>query len=143
MLVDQGGKMTISLMARKLGVCRTTVESWIRIPEVQAIIEYRKDLANQQVKKALFKRATGFKKEQVKVFQYQGEPVIVPYEEYYPPETAAAKEWLTKQDEENWGDKNKMQALLDSDMPAINITLNFAGEQPKTIDVTPGKEKAK
>lgn len=141
LMVDGSGDMPAPVLAKRLGISTIAMKRWLQVPEVQAVIEYRKQVANYEAKKALLKRAVGFEKEQVKVFQYQGEPVIVPYKEYYPPETAALKEWLSKQDEETWGDRNKMQAALDAEMPGINITLNFAGDAPKTIDVTPAKGK--
>ena len=49
-----------------------------------------------EVANSLYNRAKGYEQEVVKVFQFQGEPIIVPVIEKIAPDTGAAMAWLKK-----------------------------------------------
>ena len=53
---------------------------------------------------SLFLKATGYSHPAVKIFLPAGsrKPVVVPYTEYYPPDTGAAALWLHNRDPKRW-----------------------------------------
>lgn len=64
---------------------------------------------DQRVERALGSRAVGYSYEAIKIFQNNGEPVIVPYTEHVPPDVAAGKFWLTNRDKKNWSDTQRSE----------------------------------
>lgn len=40
----------------------------------------------------------------MKIFQYEGSPVIVPHKEHVPPDVGAAKMWLTNRKRGEWAE---------------------------------------
>lgn len=63
-----------------------------------------KDAADERVEKSLYHRAIGYSHEAVKIFQYEGAAVEVPYTEHYPPDTTAAIFWLKNRRRSEWRD---------------------------------------
>ena len=131
-------------IAAKLKVSLKVLEKWLKVSvELRGVLDYHYDMQNNQVEKALYKRAVGFSQEEEKIFQHQGTPIKVKHEVHYAPDVVAADKWLSRRDKANWGkDAIEVEAVK---VPAINVTLNFGGQQkeltvtpgPKTIDVTP------
>ena len=70
----------------------------------------------------MFKRATGYQLDTVKVFQFQGEPVIVPVVEDIAPDTGAAMAWLKNRQRDKWRDKTDLEHSGKIEMPTITIT---------------------
>ena len=80
-------------------------------------------------------------KEDVEIFQYQGEPVIVPVKKYYPPDTGAAMAWLKNRKTDRWKDKHETEfsgpgggpiqvyALSDAELDQKLIELEAAGTE--------------
>lgn len=99
-----------------------TITEWKKVHyEFSVSIKKGKLLADANVAEALYKKATGFENEEVKIFQYEGEPVTVPFVAYYPPDTAAINIWLKNrrgrvkpQEGQRWADKVET-GLTDSD----------------------------
>ncbi|UYW34460.1 helix-turn-helix domain-containing protein [Methylorubrum extorquens] len=86
----------------------TTVTIWrwkTAHPEFCNALQRGKDLADDVVERSLFQRATGYSHPAVKIMQNEGEPVIVPYVQYYPPDTAAAFIWLKNRRPQRWRDR--------------------------------------
>ena len=89
-----------------LGISPSTYDIWVALyPEVQAAYEAGGVEADGKVAAALYKRATGFTKAQVKIFQHKGEPVVIPYDHYYPPDVNAALAWLYNRRPGDWRPK--------------------------------------
>ena len=86
-----------------------TIENWKRRhPDFLGAITSGKEDADSRVAEALFRRATGYSHDAVKIFAPKaegGEPVVVPYTEYYPPDTQAASLWLRNRRPQDWRDK--------------------------------------
>lgn len=76
-------------------VTEQTINNWKSdYPEFFESIKRGKIIADAEVAESLFKKATGFTNEEVKIFQSDGKPLIVPFTAYYPPDTAAINIWL-------------------------------------------------
>lgn len=67
----------------------------------EAIKEGKKPV-DDQVEEAFLKRALGYSHPAVKIFNNDGKPMIVPYTEHYPPDTAAAFIWLKNRRSDKW-----------------------------------------
>lgn len=93
-------------LATFFGVSRQTVSAWKdRHPEFLDAITRGKAVADAEIAHALYHRAKGYSHDAVKIFQYEGQPVIVPYVEHYPPDTAAASLWLRNRQPAKWRDR--------------------------------------
>lgn len=97
-------------VASLLEVTEQTVYDWMSAhPEFRAAMEQGRGDADANVARSLYKKATGYTHQAVKVFQYQGQPVVVPYTEIVPPDTEAAKFWLKNRQPEMWKDKVEVE----------------------------------
>lgn len=93
-------------LADFFGVCEATVYNWQNAhPSFLESIKEGKVLADAKVAEKLYQRALGYTHSAVKIFQYEGVPVEVPYEEHYPPDTQAASLWLRNRQPAKWRDK--------------------------------------
>lgn len=87
-------------------VSEQTVNAWKKAhPEFLESLKRGKAEADAEVADKLFQRATGYEVETVKVFQFQGEPVIVPIREKYAPDPTSAIFWLKNRQPGKWRDK--------------------------------------
>lgn len=108
-------------VASLLEVSEQTVYDWMGShPEFRAAMEQGRRDADANVARSLYKKATGYTHQAMKVFQYQGEPVVVPYVEVVPPDTEAAKFWLKNRQPDQWKEKVEIEekptfALVDKD----------------------------
>jgi len=104
--------------ASAVGISKRVLMQWKRkYPFFADKLEHWKATAGEQVEYALFKRAIGYTKKQVKIFQYQGEPVVIEYDHYYPPDVKAAQLWLTNQNPEDWKVRQDSSLDLRTDEP--------------------------
>ncbi len=67
-------------------------------------LKVAKEVADQLVERSLYQRAVGYETDAVKIFQYEGKEVIVPYREQIQPDTTAAIFWLKNRKPEQWRD---------------------------------------
>jgi hypothetical protein len=56
----------------------------------------------------LYFRGLGYKHKAVKIMQYEGTPITVPYVEHYPPDTNAALAWLSRRQPELWRERQQI-----------------------------------
>lgn len=92
------------------GIAESTLNNWkIAEPKFVESLKKGKMVADMEVANSLHKRATGYDQEIVKVFQFQGEPVIVPVIERVAPDTGAAMAWLKNRRPKEWRDKQEIQ----------------------------------
>lgn len=86
-----------------IGVARSTFYKWRNEhPEFSDALKVGKSPADERVEMSLYKKAVGYTQENVKIFQFQGQEVIVPYTEVVAPDTTAAIFWLKNRRPEQW-----------------------------------------
>jgi len=113
-------------LAEFFEVIEETIMNWQRdhVEFFEAVKE-GKEYADANVAQSLYKRATGFVKEDCeKVFQFQGEVVRAKVKEYFPPDAGAAMNWLKNRQKEIWRDRqefdlttNIIKVVIDEDPP--------------------------
>lgn len=101
-------------LAAAFNVQESTINNWKQeFPEFLESIKRGKLEADADIAESLFKRAKGFHTKAVKIFAADGKTFEHVYQEYYPPETAAAIFWL----------KNRQPARFRQN-PEIAVTVN-------------------
>lgn len=91
-------------------VSETTINNWKgKHPEFVEALKRGKAQADAEVADKLFKRATGYEHESVKIFQYEGGIIEAPYVKRYPPDTTAAIFWLKNRRPDLWRDKQDVE----------------------------------
>ena len=98
--------LTDAQIAEFFNVAPSTLAGWKREDKdfreaMAAALEDK--VAN--VAASLYFRAIGYSHESVKIMQYEGEPVIVPYTEHYPPDPVSCIFFLKNRAPEQWRDK--------------------------------------
>lgn len=119
--------MTDSEIAQFFDINPLTIYRWKAQHEkfCKALIRGKAE-SDDLVEQSLYKRATGFSREGVKIFMPAGatEPVYAPYVEHYPPDPSAAKLWLTNRRPKEWRDRvvhsNDPDAPI---VPILNVTV--------------------
>lgn len=83
-----------------------------RFPEFSKALEDGKAPADAEVAASLYQRAIGYDNPNaVKIMQYEGEPIVVPYTEHYPPDVGAQKMWLYNRRPHLWADKKQVEMM--------------------------------
>lgn len=128
-------------MANFFEVAESTINNWKgEHPEFLESIKRGKDKADGEVASSLFKRALGYEHEAVKIMQYEGAPVIVPYTEKYPPDTAAMIFWLKNRKKAQW--RERIEHAGDPENP-IQHAVTHAIVVPKKDAVGEGQASAR
>ena len=114
-------------IASVFGITDEAFRQWKnQYPDFLGVLLDGRDIADANVSVSLYKRACGFTKEAVKIFydSKTGEEVLVPYDEYYPPDTKAATMWLKNRrrqtkhaDSMKWTDNNQTELTGPNGMP--------------------------
>lgn len=99
-------------------VSEQTLNNWKKQhPEFLESLKKGKVQADANVAAALYHRAIGYSHPAVKIFQDKGKPVVVPYTEHFPPDTAAAFIWLKNRQPERWREKPDPDDTPDVPLP--------------------------
>lgn len=97
-------------LAKYFDTSEVTVNKWKEEhPEFLKSIKMGKEEADAKVASRLFKKATGYEREEDKIFQFQGQPVVVPTEVHYQPDTTAAIFWLKNRQPAKWRDTQNIE----------------------------------
>lgn len=98
-------------IADQVGIHVNTLRNWRkRFPTFDEQVRAAKDLADEAVVASLFKRATGYKRRVVKVFQTKfGEIHREEYDEEVPPDPTSCIFWLKNRRREEWRDVHKVE----------------------------------
>lgn len=93
-------------LADFFGVTTRTIANWSSFhPGFFQAVKTAKTVADQRVVRSLYERAVGFKRDAVKIFQFEGSPVVVPFREEIAPDTTACIFWLKNRDPKAWREK--------------------------------------
>jgi hypothetical protein len=101
-------------IADSLSVSVQTLYNWrAKYPEFLEALKGGKAEADERVVNSLYKRATGFEHDSVKIFcGKDGDVTQVPFREYIPPDTTAAIFWLKNRRKDEWRDKSEVDLKL-------------------------------
>ena len=87
-------------------VSEATVNRWkIAHHDFCESLKVGKEPADDKVEQSLYRKATGYSFDAVKIFQFNGAPVVVNYVEHVPPSDTACIFWLKNRRPEKWRDK--------------------------------------
>jgi len=97
-------------MADIFGVSEQTFNAWKKEhPEFLVSIKEGKEYADANIASRLYQRAMGYEHPEDKIFNDNGEPLVVPTTKHYPPDTAAAIFWLKNRRKDQWRDKHDLE----------------------------------
>lgn len=121
-------------IAAILDVTTTTLENWRKIyPEFEIAILKGKERADGKVARALYQRATGYSHKDVHITSYKGEVTTTDIIKYYPPDTAAAKFWLTNRQPDKWRDTAKSD--INSQHLHLHQNLNLSDISTEELEI--------
>lgn len=94
-------------------VSETTINNWkLKHPEFLESIKRGKISADANVASRLYKRAIGYEHDEDKIFNNNGEPLIVPTIKHVQPDTTAAIFWLKNRQPKMWRDKQEVDVTV-------------------------------
>lgn len=106
-------------LADFFGVTEKTLNNWKDAhPEFLQSLNDSKEQADSRVVKSLYQRACGYEHPEDKIFNNQGEKMIIPTVKHYPPDTTACIFWLKNRQKEDWRDKTESEVT-----GSFNITV--------------------
>jgi len=96
-------------LADFFGVSINTIGNWSNAhADFLGAKKAGKDEADDRVERSLYHKAVGYSHDAVKVFNNNGEPMLVPYREHVPPSDTAAIFWLKNRRPDDWRDKKEV-----------------------------------
>lgn len=99
------------------GVSEATLYRWQHTHrDFCEALKVGKEIADDRVEKSLYRRAIGYSHDAVKIMQFQGEEVVVPYVEHAPPDVTACIFWLKNRRKGAWRDKVEVEHGLDDNL---------------------------
>src|SRR6185437_12112679 len=116
-------------LAEAFGVSDRAIQKWmVTHEEFSSAVRVGKSATDDLVERRFYNRAVGYSYDAVKVFQHQGEPVIVPYREHVPPDTSAAIFWLKNRRRDKWRDRHDVDHGVQSENPLASFLDSLAGK---------------
>jgi hypothetical protein len=92
------------------GVAENTIANWkAEYPEFLGSLKNGKARADAEVADKLFRRATGYEHEAVKIFNDGGKALVVPFTERYPPDPTSMIFWLKNRRPDLWRDTQRQE----------------------------------
>jgi hypothetical protein len=118
-------------IASFFGVSERTINRWKHDhEEFCQSLKRGKGVADDLVEQSLFRRATGYSHDAVKMFQAEGKVIEAPYVEHYPPDTTAAIFWLKNRRPAQWRDRiDQTLSGPDGGPVETSLTVNFVRPQ--------------
>ena len=102
-------------------VAVSTLSKWLaEIPEFSDALKEGREIANANVASRLYERAMGYSHPEDKIFNNNGEALIVPTTKHYPPDTTAAIFWLKNRCPAQWRDRVEEQKDTGNLAEALN-----------------------
>lgn len=108
-------------LAELFDVCEATINNWkIDFPSFLESLKTSKADLDYKVERALYDRATGYSHKEDKIFNNNGEPMVVTTDKHYPPDTGACVVWLANRQPKKW---KKDPGEVKPDLPPISIEI--------------------
>lgn len=105
-------------------VSEDTINEWKKVhPTFSESMKKGKTIADANVAESLYKRACGYEHDEDKIFQYEGEAIVVPTKKHYAPDTAAAFIWLknrTGKLQNSWKDRSEIIQKTETDLSDLS-----------------------
>lgn len=102
--------MTDKEISEYIGISEATLNNWkAKYPKFLESLNEGKNDPNGRVKNALFQRAIGYDCDEDKIFNNNGEALVVPTKKHYPPDPTSMIFWLKNRDKDNWRDKQHIE----------------------------------
>ncbi len=93
-------------LAAFFNVSLKTIDNWKNAqPDFLHSINKAKFDCDNKIVRSLHERASGYSHKDTKIFQYEGEPVIVDTVKHYPPDPTSMIFWLKNRNPKEWRDK--------------------------------------
>lgn len=99
--------------------------------------------ADAKVAESLFHRACGYSHPEDKIFNNNGEEMIVATTKHYPPDATAAIFWLKNRDKENWRDQKEINGKFDHEHTHTHESVSETAQWINGLLGTDAKGKAK
>jgi hypothetical protein len=118
-------------LAELFDVSQKTIDRWkLTHKDFASALVTGKLPPNERVVRSLYHRAVGYSHDAVKIFLGKdGKPVIVPYREHVPPDTAACRYWLTNRMPELWREQqNHTHSFVDDKRTAAELFAELQAE---------------
>lgn len=115
--------LTDQQMSDVVGVTKQTLNNWKKEnPEFFDSLKESKLYPDSQVVRSLFERANGYSHMEDKIFNDNGDPLIVPTIKHYPPDTTACIFWLKNRQPELWRDVKNVEMSGEINNPFKDLT---------------------
>lgn len=115
-------------MADFFEVSKSTINNWKHdYPEFLDSIKRGKISADANVASRLYKRAIGYEHDEDKIFNNNGEPLIVPTTKHVQPDTTAAIFWLKNRQPKMWRDTQNIDHTTNG-KDLETVVNNFNGD---------------
>jgi Homeodomain-like domain len=127
-----GGATDVEV-ADALGVSRSTLYNWQQThPEFLDVAKVSKEAADTRVERSLYNRAVGYEFDSVKIFTYEGDPIVVPYREHVAPDPTAAFNWLKNRKPADWRDRREVTGAEGGPIETLVKVAFVAGKDDAT-----------
>lgn len=102
-------------MAKFLGVTVSTFNLWKHDkPGFSEALKAGREDADAKVAASLYERACGYSHREEKIFNNNGEALVVETTKHYPPDTGAAIIWLKNRQRHRWRDRQVLEGDPDN-----------------------------
>lgn len=117
---------TLKDLADAFDVSESTIVGWCKkYPEFGEAVKRSRLLADANVAKSLYRRATGFQITEMRVVNTQNGPEVFPVDKDIIPDVSAIKFWLTNRQPDKWRDKVEVHEQVTFD--AANLEKQLEG----------------
>lgn len=109
-------------------VSEDTVNEWKKIhPQFSESLKRGKDEADAVIAQSLYHRAKGYYHPEDKIFNDDGQAMVVPTIKHYPPDTTACIFWLKNRQKAAWRDKVETE-ITGKDGADLNIIVKISDD---------------